>query len=53
MTPEQERAEQIANVETAWRLGEITTEFLEWYRRLTAKVIACLEAAPAAESEQG
>jgi hypothetical protein len=36
---EKERAEQIANAEAAFRRGEITAEFLAWYRRFTAKAI--------------
>jgi hypothetical protein len=40
MTPaEKERAEQIANAEAAYKRGEITAEFLAWYRTFTAKAI--------------
>ena len=34
-----ERAEQIANAEAAYKRGEITAEFLAWYRQFTAKAI--------------
>ena len=36
---EKERAEQIKNAEQAYKRGEITAEFLAWYRRFTAKAI--------------
>ena len=39
-TPAQkERAEQIRNAEAAFKRGEITAEFLAWYRTFTAKAI--------------
>ena len=34
-----ERAEQIKNAQAAYKRGEITAEFLAWYRRFTAKYI--------------
>ena len=39
MTPEQERAEQIKNAEAAYKRGEVTAEWLAWYRQFTAKAI--------------
>ena len=49
MTPEKERAEQIANARAAYRRGEITFTELVWFCIITAKFI--LDAARAAESE--
>ncbi len=40
MTPEQERDEIIKNAEAAYKRGEITAEFLLWYRIYTAKELA-------------
>lgn len=39
MTPELERAEQIKNAEAAYKRGEISAEWLAWYRQFTAKAI--------------
>ena len=43
MTPEQERAEIIANAEEACRQGIITLADLLWLRRVTAAEVATSE----------
>ena len=46
MTPEQERAEQIKNAEAAYKRGEVTADWLAWFRRLTAKAITVIDLRP-------
>ena len=43
MTPEQERAEIIANAEQKCREGEITLDDLLWLRRVTAANVTTSE----------
>lgn len=49
MTPEQERAEQIKNAEAAYKRGEVTADWLAWFRQLTAKAITVIDLRPQAD----
>lgn len=49
MTPEQERAEQIKNAEAAYKRGEVTADWLAWFRQFTAKAITVIDLRPQAD----
>ena len=44
-----ERTEQIKNAEAAYKRGEVTADWLAWFRQFTAKAITVIDLRPQAD----